>query len=275
MLQINVEASRLGRIMGMPEMEDMQMYNNLSKDMAWMLPNNRGETRSGKDCGSRHSESQGRSINNKTRSESRGREDYKRGRGDNRDDGYRGFGNSTSNHSQHDDRLGDRDYRKRSRSRDRRRDLKHESDQDRRRDDKRHKNREKDGDLRDELDKERRYNWGRSRDRSKDRRHHHRDRSRDRGERRRSRSRERHRDSHQRRQDSREPNARNPRHDLDSSQEDLRPSLPKTYDVRNVKSIMPKSSLPQTREEALGDRPGLGFQPSVSGEMRDIFNYFW
>ena len=149
--------------------------------------------------------------------------------------------------------------------------MKHESDQDRRRDDRRHRNREKDGDLRDELDKDRRHHRDRSRDRSRDRRHHHRDRSRDRGERRRSRSRDRHRDSHQGHEDSREPVERKPRHDLDSNQEDVTLSLPKAYDVRNVKSIMPKSSQPQDREEALGDRPGLGFQPSLSGEINCSF----
>ena len=32
---------------------------------------------------------------------------------------------------------------------------------------------------------------------------------------------------------------------------------------------MPKSSQPQDKEEALGDRPGLGFQPSMSGETEN------
>ena len=67
---------------------------------------------------------------------------------------------------------------------------------------------------------------------------------------------------------------RKSRHDLDSSQEDVRPSLPKAYDVRNVKSIMPKSSQPQDREETLGDRPGLGFQPSGSGEIDEAYLLF-
>ena len=60
--------------------------------MAWMLPNNRGETRSLNDGGSRYSESQGRSTSDKARSQSRGR-----GKEDHRDrDGFRG---STSPHT--------------------------------------------------------------------------------------------------------------------------------------------------------------------------------